>query len=359
MTNMVFYKSKEFEAASRYSGIIFDCDGVLIDASGSYDEALTKCTRAIYSIPGYDVDGVELHRAIGELRKLGTFNNDWDTLDVLVAFLYSKHIDTKSLDEIASIGSLPERLRSFESQVLSKRDDPLPSLPLGDLAKFVSSLTQGTTRDHVCRMLLRNASFEKFSELAQYPRPVGESFLATLYDETVYGKAVFKKMYGIDCATKLFSDPGLITKEKKIVEEKSLDLFYFACEGNLGVITGRPKIPTLYTMGSSFTKWFTKPSICMFTGDYSLDSTETKPSPKPLLKVKYQLPDGYPLLYVGDSGEDVLMVKNANKTSDERIFFAGIANTKDKAEYFQSEKESVDCIVSNVNELGALVAKEN
>lgn len=359
MTKMVFYKSREFEAASRYSGIIFDCDGVLIDASGSYDEALTKCTRAIYSIPGYDVDSDDLSRAIGELRKLGTFNNDWDTLDVLIAFLYSKHIDTKSLDEIARIRSLPERLRSFESQVLSKSGNPLPALPLEDLTKFVSSLPQGTTRDSVCRMLLRNASFEKFSELAKYPKPVGESFLATLYDETVYGKAVFKRMYGIGCATISFSNPGLITKEKRIVDEKSIDRFYSASEGNLGVITGRPKIPTLYTMGSYFTKWFTKPSICMFTGDYSLDSSETKPSPKPLLKVKDQLRDGYPLLYVGDSGEDVLMVKNANKMSDKRILFAGIANTKAKAEYFQSEKESVDCIVSNVNELGALVAKEN
>jgi phosphoglycolate phosphatase-like HAD superfamily hydrolase len=354
---MVVYK--EFESVRRYSGIIFDCDGVLIDASGSYDKALSLCTRAIYSIPGFDVDDGELSRAIGELRKLGTFNNDWDTLDVLVAFLYSKHLDTSHLDEITRIKSLSDRLRSFESLVVSKKEDPMPVLPIADLTKLVSSLAQGATRAIVCKKLLGNASFKKFDELVSYPKPVGESFLATLYDEIVYGKSIFKQMYGIDCATKTFSDPGLISNEKKLVDEESLGRFYSASGGNLGVITGRPMIPTLHTMGSSFTKWFTKPAICLFTGDYSLDSTETKPSPKPLLKVKGQLPDTYPLLYVGDSGEDVLMVKNANKTSDKRILFAGIANTENKAEYFQSEKDSVDCIVSDVNELGALVAKEN
>lgn len=359
MSIMVFYKSEEFEVASRYAGIIFDCDGVLINASGSYDEALVRCTKAIYSIPGFVVDEGELSQVIGELRKLGTFNNDWDTLDVLIAFLYSRHVDTNELDEISRINALPDKLRSFETQALSKRDDPLLVMPLRDLGKLASSLTEGTTRDAILRMLLRNASFERFSELVMYPMPVGESFLATLYDETVYGKVVFKRMYGFDCSTKAFSNPGLITNEKKIVDENALGRFYAASGGNLGVITGRPRIPTLYTLGSSFTKWFTKPSICLFTGDYSLDSTETKPSPKPLLRVKDQLLDTYPLLYVGDSGEDVLMVKNANKASERRILFAGIASTNDKAEYFESESESVDCIVSNVNELGTLMTKEN
>lgn len=354
---MVVYKSsREFEDG-RYSGIIFDCDGVLIDASGSYEAALALCTRAIYSIQGFDVDGSELSRVIEDLRKLGTFNNDWDTLAILIAFLYSMQ-DTGKLDEISHIKTISEKMRSFESQALKKRKTRLTILSLDGLAKLVSGLDAGTTRETVCRLLLGNRKFEKYSQFVSYPKPVGESLLATLFDETVYGKTVFREMYGIDCATKTFSEPGFISNEKKLFREESLSLFYSASGGNLGIITGRPKIPTLHTMGASFTKWFTRPEICLFTGDYSLDSTETKPSPKPLLNVKSRLTDKYPLLYVGDSGEDLLMVNNANKAGDSRILFAAVASTEGKAQYFQSEKESVDWLVSNVNELGALMAKE-
>ena len=51
------------------------------------------------------------------------------------------------------------------------------------------------------------------------------------------------------------------------------------------------------------------------------------------------------------------MVKNVNKSAllDRNVYFAGIASTEEKARYFESEGRYVDCIVSDVNELGSVV----
>ncbi|MGI0092418.1 MAG: HAD family hydrolase, partial [Nitrososphaerales archaeon] len=189
-----------------------------------------------------------------------------------------------------------------------------------------------------------------------YPNPVGKSLLSTLFDEMVYGRVVFREMYGFECVTEQLSNPGLIANEKKLVSDKALETFSLLSGGNLGVITGRPRIPTIFTLGDTFARWFTKPELCLFTGDYILDMEEAKPSPKPMINVAKKLcASKEPILYVGDSGEDLLMVKNANgRGLDCKVYFAGIASSKEKARYFESEGERVDCVVSGVNELASV-----
>jgi phosphoglycolate phosphatase-like HAD superfamily hydrolase len=190
---------------------------------------------------------------------------------------------------------------------------------------------------------------------------VGVGFLSTLFDEVVYGREVFKEMYGLDCATKDLSNPGLIINEKKLIGENALVTFFSASNGNLGIITGRPRVPTLFTMGDSFQKWFRKPELCLFTGDYILEEEEVKPSAKPMLKVASRLSSESPILYVGDSGEDLLMTKNVNKSGElsTRVYFAAIASSEEKAQYFESERGYVDCIVSDINELGSVIEENS
>ena len=86
--------SEDFARVSRFSGIIFDCDGVLIDSTRSYDRALVICFRGFSSLLGFDFGDEEFMNAIAEIRKLGGFNNDWDSLAVMVAYLFSKAGET-------------------------------------------------------------------------------------------------------------------------------------------------------------------------------------------------------------------------------------------------------------------------
>lgn len=355
----VYKSSSEFDSISNFAGIVFDCDGVLIDSSRSYDQALVVCSRAFATILGLDFEDLELMKAIEELRKLGTFNNDWDSQAIIVDYLFSKSSDRSDFVELSKVTPLSRRLISFESMTLEK-ERYVKRIGFNDLIAIVSRKPKGTSRGELNKAVLRDDSLaKKVSETISYPKPVGEGLLSTLFDEVVYGKRVFREMYGFDGYTQKLSDPGLITNERKLVAEDSLVSFSLAAGGDLGIITGRPRIPTMFTLGESFQKWFRRPEICLFTGDYILETEEVKPSPRPMLKVAGNLPRKGPILYVGDSGEDLLMVKNTNRSGelDDKVHFAGLASNQEKAQYFESEDGYVDCIVSDVNELGSLVKR--
>ena len=110
---MTIYKvSDEFANTRAFSGIIFDCDGVLIDSSGSYDLGLVTSSGYFASLLGLSFDRKEYLEAIREIRKLGAFNNDWDSLAVTTAFLYSRSNDKMAFDVMAEIEPLSRKLAS-------------------------------------------------------------------------------------------------------------------------------------------------------------------------------------------------------------------------------------------------------
>ena len=352
---MSIYKiSDRFLAAKRFSGFVFDCDGVLIDASKSYDLALKSSAEAFASLLGMKFDENQFGETVEALRELGTFNNDWDSLAVIVADLYGKANDTSLLDSISSINPLAERLKKFEESVISRQTRH--NADFDDLLELIRSEKEGTKRDEIIAKILPGASIRRrLYDVISYPKPVGEGLLATLFDEVVYGRSVFKATYGIDCVTQRLSVPGLITHERKLVEDETLSSLSKASGGRLGIITGRPRVPTMHTLGTSYCKWFLDPEICLFTGDYMLNTEEVKPSPKPMLRVASKLSKSAPIAYVGDSGEDLMMAKNANATLDGRVYFVGIATSEEKREFFEKHGENVDCLVSNVNELASMM----
>jgi len=371
-----------------FAGIVFDCDGVLIDAKDSYDLALEVSASAFASLLGLKFSTDQLRNALEALRRLGTFNNDWDSLAVIVAYLFARSSSRETILSLSTLTPISSRLRYFESKVLEamgKEEDssitseslsiPLSSelypssttsssnriIDLAELATVVEESQLGSRRDALISKLIPDAMLlDQFYRSISYPAPVGESLLATFFDEAMYGTNVFRSTYGFECATSTFSKPGLINNEKLIIKPMTLESLSQLCSNNLGIITGRPRVPTIHTLGSLFGKYFTNPSLCLFTGDYLLNSEEVKPSPKPMLRVASALVNGQPqslqspILYVGDSGEDMLMVKRANEiagTAEMSVLFAAIAEDRQKAEFFRSQGDAVDCIVSNVNEL--------
>ena len=357
---MTVYKvSEDFRNNSRFSGVIFDCDGVLIDASKSYDLALEKSGKLFAKALGLKFDQEEFAKVVEVLRELGTFNNDWDTLAVVVAFLYGKSSDTRILDKIANTKPLAKRLRAFESRLYDeKRSGGSKKISLNQLLDILQSVSEGTRRDEVVqRILVESAKRRRFFKAVTYPEPVGKSFLGTLFDELVYGPKIFKETYGFDCATSRISKPGLVYKERKLVSNAVLSKLFDISDGNIGIITGRPRVPTIYTLGDSY-KWF-NPDICLFTGDYLLEVEEVKPSAKPMIKVAKLVDSNDPILYVGDSGEDLLMVKNTNSSGrlDKKVYFAAIAESKEKVDFFESQEKLIDCIVSDVNELARVIQR--
>ncbi|RLI06392.1 hypothetical protein DRO22_01130, partial [Candidatus Bathyarchaeota archaeon] len=73
-------------------GIIFDCDGVLIDIRESYNRAISK--SAAYILAGmtgrFVPESLISDEIIHLFRRTGGFNNDWDTVYGILMFMLSR-----------------------------------------------------------------------------------------------------------------------------------------------------------------------------------------------------------------------------------------------------------------------------
>lgn len=365
------------ETASTFAAIIFDCDGVLIDSTLSYDLALEQCVKSFASVLGFKNNITSLEgfaNVIRNLRNLGTFNNDWDSLAVLVSYLYarSKPEDRSQLEKAVISGDLAKRL--YEWNAIAK-EGPFPKgagikeqevVSVNQLSSVIARAKAGSTREEIISIIFSGDQklIREFYYSVGYPLPAGNGFLATYFDTIMYGSELFEKIYGIP--SPLRAVPGLISNEKVLVSEKTLASLASLCNGNLGILTGRPFIPTEHTLGNLYTKWFKSSDLCCFAGDLHLEPWESKPSPKPMLTILNSINDKRsPVLYIGDSFEDLLTARNANRIlksteGRKRILFAAIARSESVAEFFTNNDEdnTIDLIVSNVNEVpGALEEK--
>lgn len=344
-----------------FSAIVFDCDGVLIDASHSYEQTLELSANAFASLLGFKLPSERFRRAVESLRRLGTFNNDWDALAVITAYIYAKSSTRQFLDSISLVESQPEKIRAFESAALDamKRVSPFV-LDFEEFDLLLASTPSGALRDEIISKLISASDLlGQYYRCISYPKPVGESLLGRFFDEAMYGQGVFQSTYGIECATSVVSRPGFIQNEKLLVSENVMDELASLCSGNFGILTGRPKIPTIFSLGKLFTLYFKEPGICQFLGDYSHSDDEWKPSPKPMIRIGSILCNKEsPILYVGDSGEDLVLAKRANESGkiSQSVLFAAVASSKEKEEYFA--KQGVDCIVSGMNELPSLLSQK-
>ena len=357
---MTVYKASkrlQEQADKGFAGIIFDCDGVLIDSSRSYMATLETCSKSFAAVLGLRFEERDYERAVGALQLLGTFNNDWDTLTVLVAFFYAESSNRALLDKISEIESLRKRIAEFEViSMNSEKDGELGKLDFSRLDQILCNAKTGTKREEIVEMIFSpdKELAKRFARAVSYPKPVGKGLLSTFFDEVMYGDLLFQKTYGIRRSTGLLSKEGMIANERKIASDETLAFLSRISSGNLGIITGRPQVPTVHTLGEQFLNFFSNQETCLFTGDYLLDAEEVKPSPKPMLKVARALKNKrLPIMYVGDAAEDILMVKRSNASSllNGRVMFAGIAADEKKARFFLEQGNEVDCVVSSTNEM--------
>lgn len=360
MISVTVYKASDRfqdQADKGFAGIIFDCDGVLIDARNSYGATLETCWKYFAAMLGFRFEESDYERIVRTVQSLGTFNNDWDTLAVLVAFCYAESSNRAGLDRISSIKPLRKRITEFEASSMDReKEGNLARLDFSRLDQILSKMKTGGKREEIVRLIfsLNEEMVKRFESSVSYPKPVGKGLLSTFFDEVNYGELVFQKTYGISCSSEILSKEGKIANEKVIASGETLEFLSRISSGNLGIITGRPKVPTIHTLGKQFQNYFANPEICHFTGDYLLDDEEAKPSPKPMLKIANALKDKrLPIIYLGDAAEDILMVKMSNFPNllNGRVMFAGIAADEKKARLFLEQENDADCVVSNTNEI--------
>ncbi len=290
-------------------GIALDCDGVLVDARGSYDAAITiTAQRLIEEMTGTDENLANmLVPGIYKLRGTGYFNNDWDTVYALVV----------------------SALAGFSTERGTARAIAAAKAVINGIVEQGARGGVKSVDGFLLSMGVPGRTLRKCRNQLGYPGRPPASTLASMFDEAFYGGAVYEDLYR--AKPRFAMGRGLIRNDRRLVNGRDLDRL---CESvgrsELSIITGRPRTAVEISLGPLMDYFSLNASV--FIGDAELGGAGRsslarfrKPSHLGIARAKKRL-GARTLLYVGDSAEDAVMASNARRMR-EAVAFVGVFQT--------------------------------
>ena len=168
--------------------IIFDCDGVLIDITKSYDSTITKTVQYILKNFTDVSDGITIdHKIIDGFKSTGGFN---DEVDLAYAAILC----------IVAAKKLQKDQMEFIFQVIKNAD------------------TSGIVS--VEKYLNNTVDISQIKNLLEYPGTHHDNPLYRIFDELFYGPELYLKLFGMKSR---FSESGLIQYDDVIVNSDLLE----------------------------------------------------------------------------------------------------------------------------------------
>ena len=281
--------------------IIFDCDGVLIDITKSYDLAIIKTTQYV-------------------LENYSKITN-------------SINVDFKIIDGFKSTGGFNDEVDLAYAAILSlvaaKKLEKDPTEFIFDVIK--NSDSNGIVT--VEKYLQNQTDISEIKNQLSYPGTHHDNPLYQIFDQLFYGPELYKKLFDKDSK---FSEPGLIEQDDIILNNSLLELLEKKFNSKIAMVTGRGKESVSYSLKELLPRFDLKNSV--FLEDESRDLA--KPNPKPLLDSIKGM-NGTSTLYVGDSMEDFIMAKRVTEMGT-KTTFCGIMGTsknpQEKLELFEKNE---------------------
>lgn len=207
--------------------VVFDMDGVLIDVSNSYREAVRKTARRFFSAaknseklpdPLFSLDD------LARLKESGGLNNDWE-LTARTLHLFFLLMDTDTQGRSAKSATYEEDMKTYDveglANFLGNSKSPLRHLHArygnsGSL--FVESCFRGDVKTG--------------------------NIIKRMFQEIYLGSSLFRSTYG--AAPKFSKDNGLINNETLLCDEVLLKRL--TERNTLAIATGRPAMEARYTL---------------------------------------------------------------------------------------------------------------
>ncbi len=344
---------KSFDKLQEVEAVIFDCDGTLVDSTGSYYVAdrMVACIilEMLYGLRGSL--GEDVNDLLAGLEILGGFNNDWDKTSLLIQAIVLKA--DKPPEKIAN--SIP-RINNIEDYL--RRCSVEESSP--DYIKVgVKWLSEKVSQAYGGFMSLKefegivDAEAERLGRITQIrdlrsllgPLSSYRSGLLTmLYEEVFLGEEGVREKYGVE--PRYISWRGLLDGEKLLIEGDVLEAVRESAPKGLAIATGRGRWETEKSLGALLEYFTLEASV--FSAD--LPSRYEKPDPRILIECSKRL-GAEKVMYVGNSLEDLLLVENARGNGLDAVF-TGVLTNPHALEIFI--KRGADAIIEEVNLLPRL-----
>jgi HAD superfamily hydrolase (TIGR01549 family) len=306
----VFISDSIIDSINSSNGIIFDCDGVLIDVTQSYDLAIIKTTKYVlenlFDIP----NALEItSKIIDGFKATGGFNDEVDLTYASIISLYTAR--KLKLDE-----------RDFIFKVIENCD----SSGIISAEKYIQTKTQ----------------INEVKDKLSYPGTHHENPLYKIFDQIFYGPTLYKKLFKIKSE---FNEPGLIENDSVILTPQLIFKLKEKYKSKIAIVSGRGKESVKFSLKNLLDEFDLEHSA--FLEDEPREMA--KPSPKSLARCINGM-NCNTCLYVGDSMEDLIMAKKVTEDGLKTIFCGIIGTSKNpqkKLEIF--EKNGASLVIESIN----------
>ena len=309
----IFSKEPFFDKIREIDGIIFDCDGVLVDITNSYDLAIQRTTtyvlKEIANIQKFDP---VTSKIIDGFKATGGFN---DEVDLTYAAIIS----------LAAANTLNKNGNQFIFDVIENADQT----GIKSVEKFLESL---------------KVDISELKKKLDYPGRHEENLLYSIFDQIFYGPELYKKLFNKNST---FTDEGLIENDVVLAKKELLDKLKKKFEKKIAIVSGRGMESIRYSLKELLDEFDVENSLFLEDEPREL----AKPNPTSLIRSIKGIGTSH-CLFVGDSMEDYIMAQKASEMGYKTTFCGVIGTSKfpdEKRKLF--EEKNVTLIVNSIDKL--------
>ena len=280
--------------------LIFDCDGVLIDITKSYDQTIITTAKYVLETLANIDDSIDIDfKIIDGFKSTGGFNDEVDlTYAAIISIVAAKKLKKDQTEFIFTV------IENSDSTGIKSVENFLKNQV--DISKIVNQLS--------------------------YPGSHKENVLYQIFDQLFYGPELYLKLFKNNSK---FSDPGLIENDDVILDDELCIKLQKKFGNQISMVTGRGKESVSYSLKNLLQKFDLPNSV--FLEDESRDLA--KPNPQALVDSIHGM-SSKSCLYVGDSMEDFIMAKKATILGNKTTFCGIIGTSKNPQEKLKLFEEN-------------------
>ena len=315
----IFVDTAKIDKIKNLDGVIFDCDGVLVDISNSYDLAIKKTVEFILKkMTDIDQPNFVNDKMIDGFKASGGFNDEVDvTYSLIVSVVAAKKLGQKPSEFVFDVIK-----HSDQTGILS-------------VERYLDSL---------------NVDISDIRKKLDYPGEHDTNPLYSIFDEIFYGPDLYYKLYGRK--PEFFNEKGLIDNDIVLITTDLIEKLKEKFGKKISIVSGRGLVSTKYSLKEFLDEFDIENS--RFLEDEPREFA--KPNSQPLVSCIKGLESSC-CMFVGDSTEDFLMAKKAEELGSKTIFCAIYGTSKDpqsKRNLFEQKNadiilESIDLIPKALN----------
>ena len=307
----IFVDTAKIDKIKNLDGVIFDCDGVLIDVSNSYDLAIKKTVDFVLKkMANIDQPNIVNTQMIDGFKATGGFN---DEVDLTYALILSV-VAAKKVDRNAS---------EFVFDVIKNADQT----GISSVEMYLDKL----------------ADISEIRKKLSYPGKHDTNPLYSVFDEMFYGDKLYYELY--KKKPQFFNGRGLIDNDIVLVKKELIEKLRKKFGKKISIVSGRGFVSTKYSLKTIFDEFDLKNS--RFLEDESREFA--KPNPQPLVSSIKGLGSSC-CMFVGDSVEDIIMARKADELGNKTIFCAIYGTSKDpETKHNLFEQKNADIILESID----------